>query len=89
MSPAIILSIHVGAYTHEINEPIMAGPLHARKSSTGWGRLKPVSDPLDSVGFTSKGDTRCVRFLDKHVNLNLLTSIDFLKRKPRNHITVK
>ena len=48
-------------HTTEVNESTMAGPLHARKSSTGWGRgrdrLKPVSDPLDSVGFTSKGDT--------------------------------
>jgi hypothetical protein len=44
--------------TQEKSEPTMAGPLHARKPSTGWGRLKPVSDPLDSVGFTSKGDTR-------------------------------
>ena len=34
-------------------------PQLTRKSSTPWERLKPVKqDPLESMGFVSKGDTR-------------------------------
>jgi hypothetical protein len=48
----IVCNFHLG----------MAGQLPlplTRKSSTPWDRLKPVKqDPLESMGFVSKGDTR-------------------------------
>jgi hypothetical protein len=46
---------------NELDVRRMAGtdPQLTRKSSTPWERLKPVrQDPLESMGFVSKGDTR-------------------------------